>query len=425
MIIVDTALRQRAEGGNPLKVALVGAGAIGRGVANQIINSTPGMELAVVASRTLASAQRAYRDHGVESFEEATSLKALNDGISRGVPVVTEDAFLVCEADGIDVILEMVGLVEFGVRFALKAFACGKDLVTMNAEMDATVGLELRRRAEQAGVIYTLSDGDQPGVLKNVWRRVKFLGLDPLVCGNIKGLQDCRRNPTTQEAFARQWNQGVHMVTSFADGSKISFEQACVANATGMCVERRGMRGGDFEGHVDELAHNGRYDLERLRELGGVVDYVIKARPSPGVFVMATHDDPKQQHGLNLYKLGPGPLYCFYEPYHLCYFDVPLSAARVALFRDTVIAAESWKVDVLTLAKTDLKAGTVLDSIGGYHTYGTCENHRVVREERLLPMGLAEGCTLKRDVVCDQAISYDDVEVPEGRVSDQLRAAML
>jgi predicted homoserine dehydrogenase-like protein len=422
MILVDTALKKRAEQGRPVKVALIGAGAIGRGVANQIINSTPGMQLAVIASRTIASAQRAYSENGVKEFKEVSTVTALNDCIARNIPAVTEDAFMVCEAEGIEVLIEVVGLVEFGAKFALKAFACGKNLLSMNAEMDGTFGLALRRRAEKAGVIYTLADGDQPGLEINLVRQVKFLGLEPLVCGNIKGLQDCRRNPTTQEGFAKKWNQGVNMVTSFADGTKISLEQACVANATGMVVEQRGMRGGDFEGHVDELCHNGRYDVDKLRALGGVVDYVVKSKPAPGVFVLATHDDPKQRRGLELYKMGPGPLYSFYIPYHLCYFEVPLSAARVALFRDTILAAKTVKVDVITVAKTALKAGTVLDAIGGYHTYGTCENHPIVRRDNLLPMGLAEGCKLKRDVPVDHALTYDDVEVPPGRLCDQLRA---
>lgn len=420
MIIIDTALGKLEQQGTPIKVGLIGAGAIGSGAARQIINCTPGMKLSVIASRTIESARNAYLECGIDP-KIATSVTELNKYISKNIPVVTDDAFQVCEADDLDILVEVVGLVEFGAKFALKAFECGKSLVSMNAEMDATFGIALRKRAEKAGVIYTLSDGDQPGVQLNLWRRVRFLGMDPLVCGNIKGLQDCRRNPTTQEGFAKKWNQGIHMVTSFADGSKISFEQACVANATGMCVEERGMKGGEHYGHVDEFCHNNRYDVDKLKSLGGVVDYVIKAQPSPGVFVLATQNDDKQKQGLELYKMGAGPLYCFYEPYHLCYFDIPLSIARVALFNDKVIAAKTHKVDVITIAKTDLKKGTVIDTIGGYHTYGTCENSDVALRERMVPLGLAEGCTLRRDISTDDIISYSDVIIPQDRISDMLR----
>jgi predicted homoserine dehydrogenase-like protein len=160
-----------------------------------------------------------------------------------------------------------------------------------------------------------------------------------------------------------------------------------------------------------------------LRELGGIVDYVVGSKPGPGVFVLATHDDPKQRHYLNLYKLGEGPLYSFYTPYHLCHFEVPLSVARVVLCGDAVLQPlDGPRVDVVATAKTDLQAGTVIDALGGYHSYGQAETYDASRAEGLLPMGLAEGCKLLRDVRKDQVLTYADVEVPEGRLVDQLRA---
>lgn len=422
MILVDTRLQRRALEGNPVRVALVGAGFMARGVANQIVNSVPGMELVAIANRTVDNAARAWREAGVGTFREASTLGELQDLLTTRTPAITCDALLLCEAQGIDVLIEVTGAIEFGARFILRAIECGKHVVSMNAEVDATFGSILQDYARKAGVIYTVSDGDQPGVQVNLWRYVKSIGLEPLVCGNIKGLQDPYRNPTTQEAFARKWGQNSWMVTSFADGSKISFEQACVANATGMRVEMRGMRGGDHEGHVDDLCHNGRYDVDTLRELGGVVDYVVKAKPSPGVFVLAAHSDPRQRHMLNLYKLGPGPLYSFYTPYHLCHFEVPLSAARVALFGDHICSAVRPMVDVVTLAKRDLRAGQELDGIGGYDTYGECENYETSREENLLPQGLAEGCVLLRDLPKDTVLTYADVQLPQGRLCDRLRA---
>jgi len=425
MIIVDTALRKRAEKGRPVMVAMVGAGAIGRGLASQIINHSTGMRLAVIANRTIENAVQALELSGVTDWKAVSNVAELNDCIARGITAVTDDLLLACEADGIEAVVDVLSDVEVVAKVALHAFAQGKHYLTMNAEADATFGLELRMRAEAAGVIYSVSDGDQPGVEMNLWRYVKGLGLEPLVCGNIKGLQDCRRNPTTQEGFAKTWKQGTKMVTSFADGTKISCEQACVANATGMCVEMRGMRGGDFHGSVEELRDSGRYDVEKLRKLGGVVDYVVGATPAAGVFVLAAHDDPLHRFNLKLYKMGAGPLYAFYAHTHICYFDTPSSIARMVLFRDTVIAAKEHKVDVVTIAKIDLKAGTVLDGIGGYHSYGVCENIGPSVRERMLPMGLSEGCRLLRDIRCDEAIGYDDVELPAGRLSDNLRDAMI
>jgi predicted homoserine dehydrogenase-like protein len=290
----------------------------------------------------------------------------------------------------------------------------------MNAEVDATVGPILAKFAEETGVVYTGCDGDQPGVQMNLVRFVRSIGLIPLVCGNIKGLQDAHRTPTTQRAFAERWGQDPHMVTSFADGTKISFEQATVANATGMSVSARGMRGGDHHGHIDELTST--WDVDYLRACGGVVDYVVGAQPGPGVYVLASHDDPKQRHYLELYKLGKGPLYSFYTPYHLCHFEVPLTAARAVLFGDATIKPLGVPtVEVITTAKRDLPAGTRIDGLGGYDTYGQAERADITAAERLLPMGVAEGCRVVHDIAADEVITYDDVELPEGRLVDELR----
>ena len=421
MIIVDSALRARAAAGTPLRVGIVGAGFMGRGIVNQIVNSVPGMVVAVVANRSLEPALRAYREAGVDDVAEVGTVAQLEQAIERGRPAVTEDALLVCRAAGIDCVVEVTGAIDHGAAVVLEAIAHGKHVVMMNAELDGTVGPILKVYADRAGVVLTNSDGDQPGVEMNLYRFAVGIGVRPLVIGNIKGLQDPYRTPKTQEGFARKWGQKPEMVTSFADGTKISFEQAIVANATGFRVPKRGMFGWDHPGHVDELTT--RYDYEQLVEWGGIVDYTVGSKPNPGVYLLADHDDPKQRHYLNLYKLGEGPLYSFYTPYHLCHFETPFSIARAVLFNDAVMAPLGAPlVEVVATAKTDLAAGTVIDGIGGFHCYGVAENADVARAEGLLPMGLAEGCRLLGALPKDRALTYADVEVPAGRLSDRLRA---
>src|SRR5918998_879636 len=364
MIIVDRALGRRESEGRPIRVALVGAGFMGRGLANQIINSTPGMQLVAVVNRTLSRAERAYREAGVTTIRTAESPSEVDAAIAANVPVITDDAEAVLQADQVDAVVEATGAVEYGCNVVLSAIAQGKHVILMNAEVDSTVGSILSLRARSAGVVLTGCDGDQPGVQMNLVRFVRSIGLRPLVCGNVKGLQDPYRTPTTQLAFAQRWGQDPHMVTSFADGTKISFEQAIVANATGMTVAQRGMRGLNHTGHVDELAET--YEVAELERLGGVVDYVVGSRPGPGVFVLAAHHDPRQRRYLELYKLGPGPLYSFYTPYHLCHFEVPQTVARAVLFEDAAIApVGAPTVEVVATAKQNLRAGTVLDGLGG------------------------------------------------------------
>jgi predicted homoserine dehydrogenase-like protein len=424
VIIVDTALARREAEGNPVRVGMIGAGFMARGIANSIFNSIPGMRLVAIANRTVDTGIRAYTEAGVapEDVEVAETAAQLQDAINGNRYVVTSDPFLVAEADGIEVLLEVTGTVEYATHVVLRAIGAGKHVVLMNAELDGTIGPILKAKADAAGVVLSACEGDQPGVEMNLYRFVKGLGLRPLVCGNIKGLQDRTRNPTTQAGFAARWGMNVNMVTSFADGTKISFEQAIVANATGMVAPKRGLYGRDFPGmHIDELTTE--YDIDELERLGGIVDYVVGSNPPPGVYVFATHDDPKQRHYMNLYKRGEGPLYSFYTAYHLCHFEVPTSLARVALFQDAVLAPIAGPVvDVVATAKIDLHAGETIDGIGQYMTYGQCENSDATLAERLLPMGLAEGCRLVRDVPADQVLTYADVELPGDRLADVLRA---
>lgn len=418
-VVTDRLLREREAEGRPIRVGMYGAGFMAKGVVNQIVNSVPGMVLSVVYNRTIEKAKKAFEIAGVEASYagDAAELARL---IAAGIPAVTDVPELLYLSDDLDCLIDATGAVEFGAKISLGAIENGRDMVTMNAELDATVGPLLKKKADAAGVIFTATDGDQPGVEMNLFRFVKSIGLTPLMCGNIKGLQDPYRNPTTQEGFAKQWGQDPYMVTSFADGTKISFEQAIVANGTGMSILKRGMTGIDHRGHVDELTQ--MYDIEALKAVGGAVDYVVGTKPGPGVYVLATHDDPKQKHYLNLYKLGEGPLYSFYTPYHLCHFEVPLSVARVVLLRDPVLQPLGEPlVEVVATAKRDLEAGETIDDLGGYMTYGQCERADVTAKDRLLPMGVAVDCVLKHAVKKDQVLTYDDVILPEGRLIDRLR----
>lgn len=423
MIIVDTALKKRQEENNPVRVAMIGAGFMGRGVALQICKSVPGMELVAIANISLELAVRAYQEAGVEESREVNDVGSLEDNIKAGKYSITSDSSLICEAEGIDAIIEVTGTIEYSLPFVLKAMDYKKHVVLMNAELDGTLGPILKVYADKAGVVITNVDGDQPGVEMNLYRYVKSIGLKPVLCGNVKGLHDPYRNPTTQEGFAKKWGQQPSMVTSFADGTKISFEQAIVANGTGMRVAKRGMYGPTVEsGTPLKNIVNELYPLEELVNGPGIVDYVVGAEPGPGVFVLGTHDHPRQQHYLNLYKLGEGPLYLFYTPYHLCHFEVPLTVARAVLYHDATLAPiGAPTVEVVAAAKIDLKKGEVIDGLGHYKTYGLCENADVTHNDKLLPIGLAEGCELRIDIAKDQVITTEDVVFPKGRLCDKLR----
>src|SRR5690242_15592587 len=422
MFIVDRELQRLERTGTPIRVGMIGAGFMAAGIARQLLHYTNGFRLVAVSNRRVESAVKVYSDSGVLTPVFVSSSAELDDCIQRGKPAVTDDPTHICDAEGVDVIVEVTGAVEFAAAVVLRAIAHRKHVVMMNAEVDSTLGPILKTYADRAGVVITNTEGDQPGVIMNLYRWVVGLGIRPVLCGNIKGLHDPYRNPTTQEGFAKKWGMKAPMVTSFADGTKISFENAIVANATGMRVARRGMYGPVVEAGTPIQQAVNWYPIEDLLNGPGIVDYCVGAMPNPGIFVLGTTSDSVEKHYLALYKLGPGPLYCFYWPYHLCHFEVPFTIARAVIFGDAAIAPLGPPcVDVVAAAKKDLKAGEVLDGLGHYMTYGLCENAQIVHAQRLLPIGLAEGCRLRRNVARDQVLAYDDVELPPYRLCDKLR----
>ncbi len=420
MIIVDRALRAREAEGKPIRVGMIGAGFMGQGLTNQIENSVPGMRMAAVYNRHPERAFHVYRYSGRDPVAAGTQ-SSLDEAVRAGRPVVAEDPMTICRSPEIDVVIDVTGSVEFGAHVILEAFAHRKPVVLMNAEVDATIGPILRVYGKKQGTILSACDGDEPGLQMNLVRWVQGLGLTPRAVVNVKGLQDPYRNPTTQKGWAERWGQNAAMVTSFADGSKISFEQTIVANATGFKVLSRGMsRGRKYDGSIMDAAQ--LYDVEQLRALGGVVDYTV-GPPLIKAFVLAEHPDPKQRHYLELYKMGTGPLYPFWVPYHLVHLETPFSIARVVLFGDELAPPLGGPaVEVCAVAKRDLQAGEVLDEYGMYCTYGEAVNVEEMSAGQYLPEGLVEGCRLKRPVAKDQVLTYADVELPEGRIADRLRA---
>ncbi|MBZ5695448.1 MAG: Gfo/Idh/MocA family oxidoreductase [Acidobacteriia bacterium] len=419
MILVDTALEKRKSAGNPIRVALIGAGFSARAVALNIVTGVPGMELVAIANRTLEGARRAYREAGVDSVKSVETVAQLEQAIQSGQPAITDDAMLVCQAAGIEAIIEATGQVEFGARVSMKAIENGKHVVLMNAELDATIGPILKVYADRAGVVFTDTDGEEPGVAMNLYRFAKAMGYQPVATGNIKGILDRYRTPETQMERAAQWGQNAQMITSFADGTKLNMECAIMANATGFRAGKRGMYGPACA-DVREAAK--LFPADQLLN-GGLVDYVLGAEPRTGAWVLAYTEHPVKKFYLDLFKLGSGPFYCLYTPYHLPPLQIGASVARAVLFHDATVAPMGAPVcDVLAVAKRDLKAGNVLDGTGGFMAYGLIDNAEVHQVEGFLPVGLSEGCRLKHDLPKDAPIRYADVVLPEGRLCDKLRA---
>ena len=419
MVIVDAALEARQAAGKPLRVGLVGAGVMGRMIALQFLTPLTGMRLVAIANRTRARAEQAYREGGADAIVAVDTVEALESAIERDACAVAGDARMLCEAGNIDVIIEVTGTVEFGAGVALHAIRHKKHVVLVNAELDATLGPVLKVYADRAGVVITNTDGDEPGVAMNLVRYLRTLGLRPVAAGNLKGMIDFYRTPETQKGLADKYGQNPAIVTSFADGTKLSMEETILANATGFHVSRRGMLGPKCA-HVNEIA--GLLPPAEMLD-GGLVDYALGAAPGTGAFVVVHEEHPVKRKHLAYLKMGDGPFYVFYTPYHLPHVQLPSTVARAALFQDATTAPlRGPATEVIAVAKKDLVKGERLDGVGGFAAYGVIDNSPVVRRDGLLPMGLAEGCVLQRALPRDSPIRLADVQRPAGRLCDTLYA---
>jgi predicted homoserine dehydrogenase-like protein len=419
MIVVDELLQARAKQGTPIRVGLVGAGAAARMIAVQLLTPVDGIRLVAIANRTPANAVRLYADEGVTSTVSVSSVAELDDAVARGTHATTDDANLLCGASSVDVIVDATGSVDFGARLAMRAIENRKHLVLINTELDSTLGPILKVHADRAGVTITNTDGDEPGVAMNLFRYLESIGLKPVATGNLKGLVDLYRTPETQRGFAEKYSMNPRIVTSFADGTKLSMEATVLANATGFKVGKRGMYGKRCD-HVNEIVNH--LPMEQLLS-GGLVDYALGAAPHTGAFVVVHEEHPVKKRNLGYFKMGDGPLYVFYTPYHLPHIQIAATIARAALLGDATVSPMGAPVcSVATFAKKDLKAGDVLDGVGGFMTYGVVENTGIFNAEDLLPMGLSEGGRIKRDIRKDGPIAFADVELPPGRFCDALYA---
>ena len=239
MILLDTVLKKRQRLNDPIKIGIIGAGEMAKGLINQIKRHTPGMIVSATYSRTLDKPILAYETAGINMYKIVETASDFEDAINSKIPIITQDVSFIVESKSIDIIVDMTGSIKFSTKLTMDAIENKKHLLSFNAELDATIGPIIKYKADKAGVKYSVAEGDQPGVTLNLYRFVKGMGFEPLVCGNIKGMLDHYRNPSTQEKFAKQWGMSPYMATNFADGTKVAFEQACIANATGMKVAKK------------------------------------------------------------------------------------------------------------------------------------------------------------------------------------------
>jgi predicted homoserine dehydrogenase-like protein len=418
VIIIDTALEKRELENRPIRVAITGAGYMARCIALQFATAARGMRLVAICNRTVGKAEAAYLAADVSEAIAVTSAAELDNVIARGKCAVTDDPRVLWESNAVDCVIEATGHVEYGTRVCFETVKAGKHAVLIGAEVDASVGPILKSYAQRAGVVFTYTDGDEPGVGMNLYRLVESMGYRPVLMGQLKGFLDRYRNPDTQRELARKLGQNPAVLSCFADGSKLALEAAIMGNATGFVPQMRGMKGYAVP-HVNDML---KAFVEGDFANEGLVEYALGAAPHTGAFVICHNDHAEKRKLMAYLKMGEGPLYMFYQPFHLPPWQIQHAVARAVLFNDATIAPRGAPVcDTVSYAKRDLKAGEKLDGMGGFCCYGLVERYAVCANERALPIAVSLDCELIRDVAKDQPISYEDVRLPSGRLVDKLR----
>jgi predicted homoserine dehydrogenase-like protein len=415
-------LVERERSGRPIAVGLVGAGQMGTGLVSQVA-CMQGMRVLAIADIALDRARNAFLAAGVPetAIVEAVDKTTVEAAIAAGQRVITASADLLPQIPALEAIIEATGVPDLGARIAFSAILGRKHIILLNVETDVTVGPLLKRMADLAGVVYTGAAGDEPAATLELYQFARALGLTVVCAGKGKNNPlDRSATPESLAAEARAKGTAPKMLCSFVDGTKTMVEMAALANATGLLPSRRGLHGPqvdtDYLARVFASVEQGGI----LSEIG-VVDYAI-GDLAPGVFLVFTSELPVVIDELRYLKMGDGPNWALYRPYHLTSIETPLSVARAVIEGEATIEPSHGLVaEVITVAKRELRAGERIDGIGGSTVYGLIERAAAARTERLLPLGLAQHAVLLRDVALGETITYDDVLLDESQTVVQLR----
>jgi predicted homoserine dehydrogenase-like protein len=407
--------RRLDETGRPIRVGLIGSGEMGTDIVTQCQQMT-GITVAAIAEINIDSAKKALRIAGQpeDQHRVAENAVAFASVLESGKVAITQDAQLVCSSDHIDVVIDATGKPAVGAEIGLTAMEHGKHLVMMNVEADVTIGAYLAREAKRLGVVYTLGAGDEPSSTMELINFVTGLGYPIVAAG--KGKNNPLNIDATPDLYmdeARRRNMNPRMLVEFVDGSKTMVEMAAIANATGLIPDCPGMHGpaatlSELEKVLCPIADGGVLTRK------GVVDYSIGKGVAPGVFVIAEMAHPRVRERMHDLKLGPGPYYTFYRPYHLTSLEVPLSCARAVLYKSADMQPlDVPSAEVCAVAKKDLQPGERIDAIGEYTYRAWIMTVADAVQSNAVPCGLLEGGKVTKPIAKGELLTYANCAVDE------------
>ena len=416
-------LKARTEAGHPVTVGLAGAGQMGTDIVVQLA-LMPGLRLGAVAEIDISIAIQAalLAGHDRANMLEAQSASAIDQAIEQGRLAVTSDLAALAAAGRIDVVVDATGNPNIGTRFALDAIRNGKPVVMLNVEADITIGRHLHNEARKAGVVYTGAAGDEPAAALEIIGFAQSLGLN-IVCAG-KGKNNPLKFdavPAEYEKEARERNMNARMLVEFVDGSKTMIEMVAIANCTGLVPDCPGMHGPaatreELASVLIPKSHGG------VLSKPGCVDYSIGKGVAPGVFCIVEAKHPRVLERLIDLKVGKGPFFTIFRPYHLTSLELPLSAARAVLHgRADMVPLDHPVAEAVTVAKRDLKAGETLGKIGETEYRAWAMTAREARSANAIPLGLAEGARVVKPVKAGEYLTYGNCVPDDSLIVTQIR----
>jgi predicted homoserine dehydrogenase-like protein len=416
-------LLQRAEQQGPITIGLAGAGQMGTDIVVQVA-LMPGMRIGAISEvRPQAAIDAALlAGHDRSDIVQAGNAAAIDRAIEAGKIAVTEDLHALAAAGRIDVIIDATGNPNIGTLFALEVMKNGKHIVMLNVEADITIGRFLKEEARKAGVVYTGAAGDEPACTLEIIGFARSLGFNIIAAGKGKNNPlKIDAMPADYEKEAAERNMNARMLVEFVDGSKTAIEMVAIANATGLVPDVPGMHGPTAT--LEELA-----GVLCPREDGGVlhrkgvVDYSIGKGVAPGVFCIIETRHPRVLERMIDLKVGKGPYFTIFRPYHLTSLEVPLSAARAVVYKRADMEPLDHPVaEAVAVAKSELAAGQSLGMIGENDYRGFAMTWEDARARGALPLGLAERAKVVKPVKTGDFLTYENCVPDDSMVITQIR----
>ncbi len=400
----DYFLKELERQKKPIDLIVVGLGFMGYGFLS-FLQTIKGVRISLLVTRRPNTVTKFLAKEGYKTAvpKNAKEISAFNN---EGFLCVSDQLSLVAEFKN-KIVVEMTGTIDYGAEVSLKALNAGKHLITMNPELQNTLGSQLKKIADTKKALITDVVGDQPGSLARMISEARLMGFKVIIAGNMKRYLDRYATQKIMAPWAKEKGLSVRQTTSFTDGTKQSIEMSLLANYFDLGILEPGMKGPRIRNISEALSSFNEKNIVS----NGVVDYVIGRKLFPGIFLIVEHKDNKQRKYLKYLGLGNGPRYVLFEPYHLCHLEIINTIAKVYFFgTETINNGASPLTKTVAVAKSKLKKGHVLDGIGGDTVYGQIQYSRSSKE--YLQVGLSQNAILKRDIQKDEIVKISDVNLP-------------